>query len=457
MSNRPTDARRATSSRAAGRSVVVAPGSVAPVGRRVAAYAVDMVLLLLASVIGYLIARGGVAEGAPVPILIPAVLCVVVGAVQWVAESVSGATAGNALLGIRTMSARTGRPAGLLAILLRDLVVGAGSLVCLVGQWVVVASGVWDTTPAQRGWHDKAAGTLVLRAASVSTAARVVAGPAAWDDAVARAVGRTDTPSAGRAPSGPAWTGGAGAGLAPAAPGPLVPISVVPGTPLPSSPEPEPAAADPVPMIDVPAEVRPAVAVAPVAPDVIGAPPVSTPNPVESAQERAPLIEGPPSAVRSRRELRLDERRAPEQEPRVPTSPLPDLGDLELTRLRDEPAPRRAGGSAVAAPGVRLAFDTGERVDVVGDGLVGRSPSAEAGVEHVVAIDDPERSISKVHLAFGPTPDGGLWVTDRGSTNGTVLVAPGGSGVVLPAGARVGAPVGSTIRFGQRSVRVERV
>jgi len=196
--------------------------------------------------------------------------------------------------------------------------------------------------------------------------------------------------------------------------------------------------------------------VTPAAPDVIAAPPATAPASAESAQEPSPLIEGPPPPVRSRRELRLDERRAPEPEARVPTSPLPDLGDLELTRLRDEPAPRRAAAPATHALGVRLVFDTGERVDVVGDGLVGRSPAAEDGVEHVVAIDDPERSISKVHLAFGPTPDGGLWVTDRGSTNGTVLVAPGGSGVVLPPRARVGAPVGSTIRFGQRSVRVER-
>jgi len=456
VSNRPTDARRATSARAAGRTVVVAPGSVAPVGRRVAAYAVDVLLLLLASVVGYLIARVGTADGQPVPILLPAVLCSVVGVVQWVAESVTGATAGNALLGIRTMSARTGRPAGLLAILLRDLVVGAGSLVCLVGQWVVVASGVWDTTPAQRGWHDKAAGTLVLRAASPSTASRVVPGPAAWDDAVARAVGRTDATSPGSGPAGPPRTGGTGGRPTPVAPVPLVPISVVPGTPLPSSPEPETVAADPVPMIDVPAEVRPAAVVTPAAPDVIAAPPATAPASAESAQEPSPLIEGPPPPVRSRRELRLDERRAPETELRAPTSPLPDLGDLELTRLRDEPAPRRTAGPGAAAPGVRLVFDTGERVDVVGDGLVGRSPSGEAGVEHVVAIDDPERSISKVHLAFGPTPDGELWVTDRGSTNGTVLVAPGGSAAVLPAGARVVAPVGSTIRFGQRSVRVER-
>jgi len=106
---------------------------------------------------------------------------------------------------------------------------------------------------------------------------------------------------------------------------------------------------------------------------------------------------------------------------------------------------------------LRLSFDTGERVDVAGDGLVGRSPSAEDGVAHVVPVDDPARSISKTHLAFGL--DGAtdrLWVMDRGSTNGTVLVAPDGTSSALPAGTRATVAAGWTIRFGQRSARVER-
>ena len=46
-------------------------------------------------------------------------------------------------------------------------------------------------------------------------------------------------------------------------------------------------------------------------------------------------------------------------------------------------------------------FDTGQRIDVTGDGIVGRSPEGEMGIVHVVVIDDPERSVSKVHLRSG--------------------------------------------------------
>ena len=97
--------------------------------------------------------------------------CVGVG--QWVAEARTGATR-RATRSSASGRCRpsTGRPAGLLAIL-RAPARGrpSGRSSCGVGQWVVVASGAWDRTPAQRGWHDKAAGTLVLRAGRVRRAA----------------------------------------------------------------------------------------------------------------------------------------------------------------------------------------------------------------------------------------------------------------------------------------------
>jgi pSer/pThr/pTyr-binding forkhead associated (FHA) protein len=74
----------------------------------------------------------------------------------------------------------------------------------------------------------------------------------------------------------------------------------------------------------------------------------------------------------------------------------------------------------------------------------------------VVAIDDPERSISKVHLAFGLEPDGRLWVMDRGSTNGTVVVGPDGRSAALVAGSRATVAPGWTVRFGRRTVQVTR-
>jgi hypothetical protein len=148
---------------------------------------------------------------------------------------------------------------------------------------------------------------------------------------------------------------------------------------------------------------------------------------------------------------------APHDAPARPAPPRRDLvedfDELELTRMRTSddlhPTP--------AVQGLRLVFDTGERVDVVGDGVVGRAPTPQAGIDHVVAIDDPARSVSKVHLAFGPTEGvEELWVMDRGSTNGTVVVRPDGTAATLPEGTRATVGTGWTIRYGERSVRVER-
>ena len=410
-------ARRASVAPAA---FAVAPGSVAPVGRRVAAFALDVLTALVAVGIGYAVmAVTGAQPGSPV-LLLPLVLGLGVGVGQWVAEARTGATVGSALLGIRTLSATTGKPAGLLVILIRQLVVGLGTLACGIGEWVVVASGAWDRTPVQQGWHDKAAGTVVLRAHALrrQAATRGSAASVPWSSAVARAV------EPGRAATGPV---------------PRVPVTgaspVVPAAP--------PAPAGP-PAWAVSA--RPLEHVAPIhsVPDAPAADPV-----VLDALPPAPVIDTPPPTRRTRLQARADRTRDLEAEAPPLRPAEPDLGELEHTRLR-------AAAEPAAAPGVRLRFDTGEQVDVTGDGLIGRNPNPEAGVDHVVAIDDPERSISKVHLAFGLEADGRLWVMDRGSTNGTVVVAPDGHTAVLVAGSRVTVTPGWTVRFGRRTVQVAR-
>ncbi len=169
----------------------ITPQTVAPVGRRVLAFTIDVLVLVLAAGAGYAIARasGGLRQSDGswrIPALAVPGLLVLTALVQLVGEAGSGATVGNGLTGIRTMGARTRRPAGLASITVRVLVELAGALVALLGAWVVAASGVWDRSPGRRGWHDKAARTVVLRARSVREAA--VEGPGAAP-AVARALG----------------------------------------------------------------------------------------------------------------------------------------------------------------------------------------------------------------------------------------------------------------------------
>ena len=430
--------------RAAASSFAVVPGSVAPVGTRVLAYLLDAVVVLLAAGLGYAVAVG---TGDTRALLLPGLLGFLVVVAQWIAEARTGATVGNAVTGIRTVSATTGRPAGLLAILLRQLVVGLGTLACLVGQWVVVASGAWDRSTAQRGWHDKAAGTLVLR---VQALRRTTGGAAtvAWSTAVARAVGQPTGPQTSPTAPVPAMApapvaGAAPVGVAPATlPPALAPAVLVPDPPAVAGPDGEergllrrarraaPAASEPV-ITGGPGGDPAASITAPPASALIDVPASAVPDAPVAAPRGPGLLAGP----------RPDLTGAPLVRPADPV-----LGGVEHTRLRSTPPVRT---------GLHLRFDTGEELDVTGDGLVGRSPAPEPGVVHVVPIVDVDRSISKVHLAFGLEPGGRrLWVLDRNSTNGTVLVGPDGASAALPPGTRAVVEPGWTVRFGRRSLAV---
>ena len=173
--------------------------------------------------------------------------------------------------------------------------------------------------------------------------------------------------------------------------------------------------------------------------------PGATPGPASSS---APLPVTPPSAIISA-VPGLPSRATSPAPPAPPTAPEDDLDETRLAgALRPRPCARSL------AP--RLVFDTGQVVAVTGFGVAGRNPSATAAenVVHVVAVADPARAVSKTHMAFG-LDVGGLWFADRGSTNGTVVVAPDGSRTQLGLGDRAHVAPGTVVEFGERRVRVE--
>ncbi len=97
--------------------------------------------------------------------------------------------------------------------------------------------------------------------------------------------------------------------------------------------------------------------------------------------------------------------------------------ELEVAAAAPQP-PALAEPDPVPFLGERfvLQFSTGESVTVRGTGLIGRNPAMEPGeyVDDLVAIVDEGKSVSKTHLEFGQQ-DGAFWVSDRFSTNGTVI------------------------------------
>lgn len=107
------------------------------------------------------------------------------------------------------------------------------------------------------------------------------------------------------------------------------------------------------------------------------------------------------------------------------------------------------------ADSVLLTFDDGTHHFLVGQALIGRAPEPEANHPNaqMLPLHDPGRSISKVHLAVS-VQSGAVLVEDMHSMNGTTVILPNGTvQAVLPA-SPVLAPAGSTVYFGERSVKI---
>lgn len=118
-------------------------------------------------------------------------------------------------------------------------------------------------------------------------------------------------------------------------------------------------------------------------------------------------------------------------------------------------APAHPRTSAPAAAGTwRLVSDTAT-VEIDGAVVIGRQPSVELVPEaSAVAIDDPQRTMSKTHAVLRAS-DGGLTVEDLSSTNGVHLVE-GDSETRLPARTVTPLEAGARITFGDCAFAVER-
>ncbi|WP_273654344.1 RDD family protein [Cellulomonas fimi] len=395
------------------RSAVPADEPPAGLGRRFLAGAVDVAVAVALG--GWLVlpwwlataraaATGEQPPAAGAGVVVGIAVMAIVGAVQWVVHGRTGATLGRYALGIRTLDVETRRPIGVGRVLVRSLVVAAGALVLGVGQLVVLLSPLLDRTGRRRGWHDLVARDEVLVVRGTQPVRP--RGVRAWE------------------------------GAAPVPPG-------------------RPAAADLPEPPTVTAPVR--------VPRWAGAQAGGTEQLAQWLDDAPSLVLAPLTPTRSAPDLdtrALPILRAPAAGAVAPSAPATAVGgldpELELTR----PAPRRPDVRVVtphARPvpmAAEFELSDGRRLTVERTALVGRNPATVADVQ-LVRVVDPARSVSKTHLQVGVEP-GGVWVADRGSTNGTVVTLPGGGQVVCQVDHQVRLRVGATVVFGDCWMRLVR-
>lgn len=455
-------------------AVQAAPVTYAGTGRRFLAALVDaavvgvvawiIMMIGLASAGGasrLLMTPDAIASALLVPQLISGVLLLGywLGVSAW--EGSTGKTVGNLVCKIRTVDAAGHGPIGFGRAFVRWLIVGLGSLVCLVGQILVLVSPAFDGGGKRQGWHDKVGRAVVLMASDVE-AAPAGSAPAAG---VAPAPATSSAPGAGaKAPAGTSqvWTGAANGGQAAARPA------------TPSAQEARPAAtapADPWAFPDSSAGAGTGggviTGIPGQAPDGAGAlPPQEEPVTVRRPHPGSGGTPHPgPVAQPVQQPAQPPVQQPVQQQPVRPTPPVAPVAPVQPVRQPEheqrDSAPvdmTRTHMSRPMTPApvttVVLEVESGERFVVDTKALVGRNPQAPDGSGWIlIKVEDPTRSVSKTHAELG-VDTAGLWLTDRGSTNGTVVSAPGLPPRVAEPGARVRVPVGSTIHVGDRRVVV---
>jgi len=380
----------------------------AKTGRRLAAFTIDaLVVFAVATVV--LLLTSSVVLG------LLALVELAVGLLVW--EANRGKTIGNALLGIRTTKVESPRNAGPLRSTIRGLVVVGGSLVGVVGAWVIVASSAWDRGGRSQGWHDLAGRTVTVKLPAGKRTQTTD-----WQDVAAvtaRAAKAAPITPAVATPAVTTVAAGVG-GLAPdataeaATVAPTSPQRAAPGFTSLTAPEPE---------------VRPEA------------------TPLD--EQRARAIEYISPTVSSSRLMveEIDEdsfddsdRMPPPSGPVQPETPQPEIPSVDRVTA------------------MLFAFDTGQqqRVTIPGTGVIGRNPREFTPGDQLISIDDPAKSVSKSHLLF-QVSGSSVQVLDHASTNGSEILDDEGHTTKLVANVWTTVEPGSRVRVGQRVFAISAV
>lgn len=392
----------------------------ASTGARLIAYTLDTVtVFIVAGVVGLL--TRSVALGVILLIELAVILVVI--------EARTGLTLGNFLLRIRTTRDDAPFSPGIGRSALRALVQGLGSLVALVGGWIVVATSAADPMRAGRSIADRAGRTLVVKVPSAVERDEWARNAATW---------------AASAPQPAAALQQAVGQISPE-PRPVQPVSgfealfqqpVALQQPVLSAQS--PYAGAPLQAPEAPQHAQPypgglAGQVSPVAPAAAG--------PAVPAQPQLP-----PNAVANHTDT---------TPPAVAYAAALPEGVVSIEAPVAAPPPVR---NVEYGEQLLMSFDTGQRAQLPTPVSVnlGRKPDRIEEDDQLLVVTDPDSSVSKTHLRL-EYRGGSVWLTDQGSTNGTEIFDESGEGTLLEAGARVRLEEGSSVRIGNRSFTVATV
>jgi uncharacterized RDD family membrane protein YckC len=397
------------------RATGLPPGvEVGPLGRRFVAYLIEALVPAVVSLVLYVVLPGATPTVRALLSGVGALLVVGWALLIWYMLAERAAGPGMRLMHLQLVGFYDGRPIGWVRVLLRALIF---FLLSATGIGLVLLLVFLVLHPRKQGWHDLAVNAVVIKE-------RVLAPPPRAGGAQQAVASSPRPPERGREYTPPPMYGSAASRS-----------SVPPAPPAPSA---APTAPAPSAAPTAPAPTAPTVAPVPQESPQPLAPPTGLGYPPHVDQPYAPVRPEQPAAV-----------------PVVPSSfsRPEDLGAAETHPISTQPP----AGAAPEDLDWHVVLDDGRRVVVDHLVLLGRNPQPDPGQEdaELIKIADETRTVSKLHLAVGVDP-AGLYVMDRGSTNGSTVTTPGGATRRCVPGETVYVSPGSIVSMGDHWLEVRR-
>lgn len=141
----------------------------------------------------------------------------------------------------------------------------------------------------------------------------------------------------------------------------------------------------------------------------------------------------------------------PSSNPDAPRIRQRDFGEVEEEDGTRISKPVGGDGGRPGGEGWYVRLDDGREVELAVPVLLGRNPQKSAGDpdSHLVPASGDGRMISRTHVMIGTDPRG-VFVVDRGSTNGTALVTQAGELEPCPTDTQVRVREGQQVSYGNR-------
>ena len=382
-----------------------------PLGKRAAAHLIDAAPPAVLIGVAVAVTTGSSYEAGAVNVIC-GVLSLAWAAVVWWMFAVKAAGPGMRLMKLQLVGLADGRPIGWGRFLLRQLVLFGLSL---TGIGLVIMVVLLVQHPRKQGWHDLLAHSVVIKERTLAPAKRRVQ---AAPQGAALSVGQT---TAGQGASA-ADTDGQG--------------SMAEGR-QPVTEQPGPQGAQPGSDRRAPTGLN----CAPEQPPVPLSPPDQPGG--EAGGQAGPYVSTVPTGAAA----------TPGPNPPFPQFPA------------DPPPPASHSGSGPTVPkdsrpkneGWVVSLDEGREIEISSLVLLGRNPQPRPGEEdaQLIKVADETRTVSKSHLGVGADANG-VWVMDRGSTNGSTVTNASGVSRPCPPGTVIQVAEGSIVSFGDHWLEIKR-